>query len=60
MMTQLFARFTAESAGFYFPGVSFLAAALLTGICLLIFSSVVLKHDLTRLGCRQKAPPDRP
>ena len=49
-MTQIFAAFTAESAPFYFPGVSFFAAAVLSLLCLLIFMPVVKKHKLTRLG----------
>jgi DHA1 family tetracycline resistance protein-like MFS transporter len=50
MMTQLFAYFTAETTAVYFPGVSFLAAAFLSVICLIIFASVVLRFNLTSLG----------
>jgi len=50
LMTQLFAWFTAETAVVYFPGVSFIAAALLTLVCLAIFSTVVVRHGLTQLG----------
>jgi len=50
VMTQLFARFTADTAAVYFPGVSFISAALLTVICLLIFAFVVVRHGLTHLG----------
>ncbi len=49
-MTQLFALFTGITAPFYFPGVSFFAAALLSALCLLIFVPVVRRHDLTALG----------
>ena len=50
LMTQLFAIFTGAAAPFYFPGISFLAAALLSLICLGIFIPVVKKHGLTKLG----------
>ncbi|MBT8145478.1 MAG: hypothetical protein KJN90_01415, partial [Gammaproteobacteria bacterium] len=50
LMTQLFAWFTAETAVIYFPGVSFIAAAMLTVVCLIIFSVVVVRHGLTQLG----------
>ena len=50
LMTQLFARFTGQSAPLYFPGISFVVAAILTGLCLLIFSVVVMRHGLTQLG----------
>ena len=51
-MTQLFALFTGPSAPFYFPGVSFFAAALLSAVCLLIFIPVVRSYGLTALGKR--------
>jgi DHA1 family tetracycline resistance protein-like MFS transporter len=50
VMTQLFAIFTGPSAPFYFPGVSFFAAAVMTVICLFIFIPVVKMHQLTSLG----------
>jgi DHA1 family tetracycline resistance protein-like MFS transporter len=50
LMTQLFATFTAEASLVYFPGVPFIVAAILTFICLIIFSAVVVRHGLTRLG----------
>ncbi len=50
LMTQLFAAFTGEQAPFYFPGVSFFAAAILSVLCLLIFIPVVRRHQLTALG----------
>jgi DHA1 family tetracycline resistance protein-like MFS transporter len=50
LMTQLFATFTAQATPVYFPGVSFIAAALLTFMSLVIFSTVVVRHGLTRLG----------
>jgi len=50
LMTQLFAWFTAETTAIYFPGVSFIAAAVLTFVCLVIFSTVVVRHGLTQLG----------
>lgn len=50
LMTQLFAAFTGEQASFYFPGVSFFAAAILSVLCLLIFIPVVRRHQLTALG----------
>ncbi|MBT3530243.1 MAG: TCR/Tet family MFS transporter [Gammaproteobacteria bacterium] len=50
IMTQLFAVFTADSAPIYFPGSPFLAAAILTVICLLIFIPVVKHFRLTELG----------
>ncbi|MDA0688813.1 MAG: TCR/Tet family MFS transporter [Proteobacteria bacterium] len=50
LMTQLFAAFTGEQASFYFPGVSFFAAAILSVLCLLIFVPVVRRHQLTALG----------
>lgn len=50
LMTQLFAAFTAKQASFYFPGVSFFAAAILSVLCLLIFVPVVRRHQLTALG----------
>lgn len=49
-MTQLFAIFTGPSAPFYFPGISFFAAAVLSAICLFIFIPVVRSHRLTALG----------
>jgi len=53
LMTQLFAWFTAGTAPVYFPGSPFIAAALLTVLCLVIFAVVVIRHGLTRLGKRQ-------
>lgn len=50
LMTQLFASFTSEQTAYYFPGVSFFAAALLSVLCLLIFIPVVSRHKLTDLG----------
>ena len=50
VMTQLFAYFTAETTAVYFPGVSFLAAAFLSVVCLIIFAVVVLRSELTQLG----------
>ena len=50
LMTQLFAAFTHAEAQFYFPGVSFFAAALLSLVCLFIFVPVVRRHGLTTLG----------
>ena len=50
LMTQLFGGFTGQSAPFYFPGVSFFAAALLSAACLLIFIPTVRRHRLTTLG----------
>ena len=49
-MTQLFAAFTGPSAPFYFPGVSFFGAALLSAVCMFIFIPVVRSHRLTSLG----------
>lgn len=49
-LTQLFAIFTGSNAPLYFPGISFLTAALLSLICLAIFVSVVKKYGLTQLG----------
>lgn len=50
IMTQLFAAYTAPEAPVYFPGVSFFAAAVLSGICLLIFVVVVKRHGLATPG----------
>lgn len=50
IMTQLFAVFTGPEAPIYFPGISFLAAAFLSAICLLIFVPVVRRYGLTNLG----------
>lgn len=50
LMTQLFATFTGEQSSYYFSGVSFVAAAVLSLLCLLIFIPVVRKHKLTALG----------
>ena len=50
VMTQLFAYFTAETTAIYFPGVSFLAAAFLSVICLILFALVVVRSNLTQLG----------
>ncbi len=50
LMTQLFATFTADQTTYYFPGVSFFAAAVLSVLCLLIFIPVVSRHKLTYLG----------
>ena len=50
VMTQLFAVYTAESATLYFPGVSFVAASLLTFLCVLLFTFVVVRFGLTHLG----------
>ncbi|MDP6536816.1 MAG: hypothetical protein QGG02_10900 [Gammaproteobacteria bacterium] len=49
-MTQLFAGFTGPEAPFYFPGVSFFVAALLSAISLFIFVPVVRSYGLTALG----------
>ena len=49
-MTQLFAAFTGPSAPFYFPGVAFFAAAVLSALCMFIFIPVVRSHRLTTLG----------
>jgi len=38
LMTQVFGHFSARSAGVYFPGAAFLAAALLTAGCALLFA----------------------
>ena len=38
LMTQMFGHFSARSAGVYFPGAAFLAAALLTAGCALLFA----------------------
>ena len=38
LMTQIFGHFSARSAGVYFPGAAFLAAALLTAGCALLFA----------------------
>lgn len=37
LMTQLFAWYSAPDAAFYFPGMSFLAAAALSALSLLVF-----------------------
>jgi|TARA_B110000483_G_C18197144_1_gene543517 DHA1 family tetracycline resistance protein-like MFS transporter len=50
IMTQLFAVFTGPEASFYFPGISFLAAAFLSAVCLMIFIPVVRRYGLTNLG----------
>jgi DHA1 family tetracycline resistance protein-like MFS transporter len=50
IMTQLFAIFTGPDAPFYFPGISFLSAAILSAICLSIFIPVVRRYGLTNLG----------
>jgi len=50
IMTQLFAKFTGFSAPVYFPGAPFLAAAILSILCLIIFVIVVKRHQLTALG----------
>ncbi|MCG8415230.1 MAG: TCR/Tet family MFS transporter [Pseudomonadales bacterium] len=50
VMTQLFAAFTGPQAVFYFPGISFFAAAVLSALCLFIFIPVVRLHGLTSLG----------
>lgn len=50
IMTQLFAAFTGPAAPLYFPGISFLAAAILSAISLFIFIPVVRKYGLTTLG----------
>ncbi|MFT4886583.1 MAG: DHA1 family tetracycline resistance protein-like MFS transporter [Pseudohongiellaceae bacterium] len=50
VMTQLFAIFTGPDAPFYFPGISFLSAAILSAICLSIFIPVVHRYGLTNLG----------
>jgi DHA1 family tetracycline resistance protein-like MFS transporter len=41
LMTQLFGAFTGPRSPLYFPGVSFVAAALLTGLCMIIFIAVI-------------------
>jgi MFS transporter, DHA1 family, tetracycline resistance protein len=38
LMTQVFGHFSARSAGVYFPGAAFLAAAVLTAGCALLFA----------------------
>lgn len=55
LMTQLFALFTGREALVYFPGVSFFFAAVLTGLCLIIFTVVVKSHGLGDLGRRPVA-----
>jgi DHA1 family tetracycline resistance protein-like MFS transporter len=50
VMTQLFAAYTAREASVYFPGVSFFAAAVLSGVCLLIYVAVVSRHRLAVPG----------
>ena len=47
IMTQLFFYFTDGAAIWYFPGISFLAIALLTGLALLFFVRTVRHHRLT-------------
>ena len=44
LMTQLFAMFTAVNASVYFPGASFVAAAVLSALSLLIFVSVAQRE----------------
>jgi DHA1 family tetracycline resistance protein-like MFS transporter len=39
LMTQLFSRFAVRDATVHFPGAAFLAAALLTGACLVVYWS---------------------
>lgn len=46
VMTQLFAAYTAREASVYFPGVSFFAAAVLSGVCLFIYVAVVSRYRL--------------
>jgi len=50
LMTQLFATFTAPEAPVYFPGISFLVAAILTSICMILFIIVAVRHGLTQFG----------
>lgn len=50
ILTQLFSIFTGPDAPIYFPGVSFLAAAVLSAVCLSIFIPVVRCYKLTNLG----------
>lgn len=50
VMTQLFAAYTAREASVYFPGVSFFAAAVLSGVCLLIYIAVVSRYRLAVPG----------
>ncbi|MEQ8312715.1 MAG: TCR/Tet family MFS transporter [Gammaproteobacteria bacterium] len=50
VMTQLFAAYTAREASVYFPGVSFFAAAVLSGVCLLIYVAVVSRYRLAVPG----------
>jgi DHA1 family tetracycline resistance protein-like MFS transporter len=38
LMTQVFGHFSARSAGVYFPGAAFLAAAVLTAGCAILFA----------------------
>lgn len=57
LMTQLFAAFTGDQAGYYFPGISFFVAALLSVLCLLIFVPVVTRHGLTDLGRSETRKP---
>jgi MFS transporter, DHA1 family, tetracycline resistance protein len=45
MMTQLFFYFTTAGAVWHFPGISFLAIALLTGLALLFFVRTVRQHQ---------------
>ena len=47
VLTQLFSSFTSAEAPLYFPGIPFLAAAILTLICLAVFSFMVIKHGLS-------------
>lgn len=46
IMTQLFFLFTNIATVWYFPGISFLAIALLTGLALLLFVRTVRHHQL--------------
>ena len=50
LMTQLFAMFTGSAAPFYFPGVSFFGAAVLSALSMLIFVAVVSRHQLASLS----------
>ena len=47
IVTQLFFYFTNNAAARYFPGISFLAIALLMGLALLFFVRTVRHHQLT-------------
>jgi DHA1 family tetracycline resistance protein-like MFS transporter len=45
MMTGLFSYFTSPAAPVYFPGASFLAASVLTGVALLLVIAVLRRNQ---------------